>query len=236
MYAAAHACGPLLVESRHPQHVVPLSLAGVLKGYRTLLFDRQFAGYTLIGGFGMGAVFCCVAGSPTVLTRMYELSPQAFGWLLGMNGLAFMSGSRINMIALRTRSPDQLLARAVAIPTCVGLALVLLTFVDQPPLWSVIALQFLFFLGFSSASPHVSALALAPHARDAGSAAALMGSLQSVLAMLASTVLAAFADGTLRTLAIVMAAGAGCALTSYLWVRSQGTPVLPDPDTPDLGH
>ena len=210
----------LLAESRDPQHVVPLSLTAAATRYKKLLLDRQFAGYSLIGGFGMGSVFAFVAGSPIVLTRLYDLSPQAFGWLLGMNGLAFMSASRLNMMALRSRSSDQLLARSVGIPVGTGLALLLLSLFDHPPLWSVIALQFLFFLGFASASPHVSALALAPHAREAGSAAALMGALQSAVAMLAAFAVGAFSDGTLRTLVTIMTVGAACALGSYLWVRS----------------
>lgn len=210
----------LLTESRDPQYVVPLSFRAVVASYKRLLLDRQFVGYSLLGGFGMGSVFAFVAGSPIVLIPMFALSPQAFGWLLGMNGLAFMSASRINVIALRNRSPDALLARVIWVPTCMGLALIALTMLDQPPLWSVIAMQFLFFLGFASASPHVSALALAPHAREAGSAAALMGALQSGIAMLAAVIVATFSDGTLRTLATIMTAGALCAVASYLWVRT----------------
>lgn len=207
----------ILAESRNPLHVMPMSLGRVAASYRSLLLDREFVGYSLIAGFGMGSLFCYVAGSPIVLTRLYDLSPQAFGWLLGLNGLAFMGASRVNMIALRKKSPQQLLARAVWISAGAGLALVLLTLIDQPPLWCVVVLQFLFFVGFASVSPHVSALALGPHAREAGSASALMGSLQSAVSMLAATAVAMFTDGTLRTLAIIMTVGATCAGLSYLW-------------------
>jgi DHA1 family bicyclomycin/chloramphenicol resistance-like MFS transporter len=220
LLAAMHA---VLAESRDAQYIVPISIGRVVSSYRRLLFDRQFVGYSLIAGFGMGALFCFVAGSPIVLTRMYDLSPQAFGWLLGLNGLAFMSASRVNMVALRKQTPAQLLARAVWIPAVVGVILIALALVMRPPLWSVLILQFLFFLGYASVSPNVSALALAPHAREAGSASALMGSMQSAVSMLAAAAVATFTDGTLRTLAIIMTVGATCAGLSYLWTRKVAT-------------
>lgn len=209
----------ILAESRNPSHVVPISLAGVAASYKKLLCDREFVGFSLVGGFGMGSLFCYVAGSPIVLTLAYDLSPQAFGWLLGINGLAFMVASRVNMVALRKQSPEALLARAVWFPAGVGLALLLLTLFVHPPLWSVVVLQFLFFLGFASVSPNVSALALAPHAREAGSASALLGTLQSGIAMFAAIAVATFTDGTLRTLALIMTIGAVCAGLSHLWTK-----------------
>ena len=212
----------ILGESRDPAYVVPLDLRRVVSGYGRLLIDRAFVGYTLVGAFGMAALFCYVAGSPTVLTHAYGLSPQQFGWMIGFNGIAFMSASRFNMIALRTREPGELLARAVWFPLIAGVLLILLTLFLHPPLWSVITLQFFFFISVARSNPNVSALALAPHGRAAGTASALMGSLQSAVAMLAAVAVAIFNDGTLRTLALIMTVSAMSSALCYVWVRTRG--------------
>lgn len=68
-------------------------------------------------------------------------------------------------------------------------------------------------------TPNVAALALAPHGREAGTASALMGSLQSVIPTLAGVAVAIFNDGTIPTLALVMTTGAVCSWLSYVWVK-----------------
>ena len=218
----------ILGESRNPAHVVPLDVRAVLSGYGRLLKDRAFIGYTMVGACGMAGMFCYVAGSPIVLTREYGLSPQQFGWMIGLNGIAFMTAGRLNMLALRTRGPAELLARAIWFPLLAGALLMLLTFVVHLPLWSVILLQFCFFISVGRSNPNVAALALAPHGREAGSASALMGSLQSALAMIAASAVAAFSDGTLRTLAIFMTAGAAMSVLSFLMTRTRPSPPISD--------
>jgi DHA1 family bicyclomycin/chloramphenicol resistance-like MFS transporter len=209
----------MMSESRDPAHVVPLKFLQVGRSYLRLLTDRDLVGYSLVGGFSMGAMFCYVAGSPTVMTQLYALSPQQFGWMIGLNGIAFVTASRLNMISLRHRGPAEALARAIWLPVFVGVLLTVLAIWMALPLWAVMALQFCFFISVGRVTPNVAALALAPHGREAGTASALMGSLQSVLPTLGGVAVAIFNDGTVRTLALMMTAGAVCSWLSYLWVR-----------------
>lgn len=211
----------MMTESRDTAHVVPLNLRQVGRSYARLLTDRTLVGYSMVGGFGMAALFCYVTGSPTVMTQLYDLSPQQFGWMIGLNGIAFMSASRINMVSLRYRGPDETLARAILLPVFFGTLLTLLAIWVDLPLWAVMVMQFSFFISVGCVSPNVAALALAPHGREAGVASALMGSLQSVLSTLAGVAVAIFNDGTIRTLALLMTAGAVCSWLSYVWVGRQ---------------
>ncbi len=65
--------------------------------------------FSLLLGFSMASMFCYVTGAPKVITQNYGLSAQQFGALIGLNGLAFMSASILNMRALRTMTPRQVL-------------------------------------------------------------------------------------------------------------------------------
>jgi DHA1 family bicyclomycin/chloramphenicol resistance-like MFS transporter len=207
----------LLRESRPESSVTLLNLGNVLRTYLRLGKNRALIGYSLVGGFGMGALFSYVTGAPTVLTERYSLSPQEFGALIGLNGFAFMTASRLNMIALRTIGPREVLARYVGIPVLIGAALFAVTWLWPVPLWLVVALQLLFFVTVGRVTPNVAALALAPHGADAGAASALMGALQSALAMLNGFAVATFNDGKVSTLAAIMTAGGALAFASYLW-------------------
>ena len=217
----------MMNESRDPAHVVPLSFMQVARGYGRLLTDRVFVGYSLVGGFGMGSLFCYVTAAPTVLMPLYRLSPQHFGWLLGLNGFAFMAASRINMLALRRRGPLELVSRAVLAPIFVGALLWVLAVSIELPLWLMIVLQFSFFIGVARVTPHCAALALAPHGRVAGSASAMMGSLQSLIATFAGVAVAVFSNGTVMRLAVLMTACAAASWLSLVWAKKEATSHLP---------
>lgn len=217
LLAATHFA---LRESRPESSVRPLNLAGVFGTYMRLGADRALVGYSLVGGFGMGALFTYVTGAPTVLTQRYGLSPQEFGALIGLNGFAFMTASRLNMLALRTLGPRAVIARYVWMPVLLGAALFTLTWLWPVPLWMVVALQLSFFVAVGRVTPNVSALALAPHGADAGAASALMGALQSALAMVSGFAVATFNDGTVSTIAAIMTAGGALTLVSYWWAAA----------------
>jgi DHA1 family bicyclomycin/chloramphenicol resistance-like MFS transporter len=211
----------VLTESRDPAHVVPLRVRNVARAYAALLRDPAFIGYTMIGGFGMGAMFCYVTGFPTVMTEIYRMPPQDFGWLIGLNGLAFMAASRMNIVALRTIGPAEVLRRFIALPLLFALLLAAWGYWAEPPLWGIVALQLCFFVTVGRVSPNVAALALAPHGRDAGAASALMGSLQSIIAMLSGAALGAFEHVTITLLATLMGVGAACSWLAHGWVTSR---------------
>ncbi len=225
LLAATHFA---LRESRPESAIVPLNLASVFRTYLRLGADRALVGYALVGGFGMGALFAYVTGAPTVLTQRYDLSPQQFGALIGLNGFAFMAASRLNIIALRTLGPREVLVRYVWLPLLLGAALLALTSLWPAPLWMVVTLQLSFFVAVGRVTPNVAALALASHGADAGAASALMGALQSALAMLSGFAVATFNDGTVSTLAAIMTVGGALTWGSYLWAAAAHRPLTAD--------
>lgn len=210
----------MLSESHNPIHTTPLTLVEVFRNYGRLLRNRKLVAYSALSGFGTFAMFSYVSGTPTIMEHLYDISPTQFGWLIGMNGIAFMLASRINMIALRKRPPAQLLARVIWVPMAVGLSMSALGLLPYQPLSILVALQFVFFMSTATISPNVSAIALAEHGRAAGSASAMMGALQSTIGTVGGMTIAAINNGTLLPLALLMATGGTGMFLSYWWVRS----------------
>lgn len=210
-----------LAESLKPEYARSIKPSLVLRGYGTLFTDRQFMKHAIIGGFAMAALFGYVAGAPIVLPAMFNVPPEIFGWLIGVNGLAFMLSSRLNMRALRTHTPQNILSRFILWPLLIGIAIICAGFLDGRlltlPLFAVLLLQFAFFIVTARLLPNSSALALAPRAHDAGAASALLGAIQSFASMLTGVAITVFNDGSLMTLGIVMTISvAVCAITHAL--------------------
>ncbi|HEY5807564.1 MAG TPA: multidrug effflux MFS transporter, partial [Povalibacter sp.] len=153
----------LLTESLSPSAVLPIHAGDIARRYLRLSKEPILVGYSMVSGFGMGTMFCYVTGAPIVMAETYQLSPQQFGWMLGLNGLAFMTASRINMLALRDRKPKEVLREAIRWPLAVSVLFLVLALCLRLPLWAVISLQLLFFVSTARTMPHTSALALAPH-------------------------------------------------------------------------
>jgi MFS transporter, DHA1 family, multidrug resistance protein len=214
-----------LTESLDPKHVRSLQLTSVLRTYLNLFRDRAFVGYSLIGGFGMAALFCYVAGAPTVLPAMYHVPPETFGWLIGVNGLAFMTASRLNMHALRRLAPTEILARYIWLPPLVGTVLIGIgafsNLVATVPLALLLTVQFCFFITTARILPNVSALALASRSRDAGTASALLGTIQSIASMITGMTIAIVGNGTLVPLGIIMTLSVLVCWLVHVWLRSR---------------
>ena len=219
---AMHA---LLTESLVRKSGSMLRFASAALDYWRLLQDRSLVWYSLVSAFGMSALFCYVTGAPKVMMGLYGLTPQQFGWVIGLNGLAFMSASRINVLLLRRRTPEVLVRKSVWMPLGMGILMTLIAAVQaRPPLPLLIVLQLLFFVSVARIGPNVSALALASHGRNAGAASAVMGALQSLVPMAAGIAVAAYGNGTVLTLGILMTIAVLLSALSYLWARVQRFP------------
>jgi DHA1 family bicyclomycin/chloramphenicol resistance-like MFS transporter len=190
--------------------------------YVQLLRDPVLVGYSLIAAFGMSALFCYVTGAPKVLIPLYQLSPQQFGWMIGLNGLAFMGASRLNVLLLRRQTPESLVRSSLWLPPALGVATAALAlWMVRPPLVFTIVLQLAFFVSVARISPNVAALALAGHSRDAGAASAVMGVLQALVPMCAGLAIAVSGDGTLLTLYLLMSAAVLLGLVCYAWIKAR---------------
>ena len=167
----------LPVERRHAAG--PL---GALRGYRDLLRDRHFVALAVLPGLGMAVLMSYVAGSPYVLRQGFGLSANQFSVLFAINGLGLVTGAQINGWLVHRVAPIRILR--AALPVAILLALTLLVIAHTGaggligllvPLWFLLAVN-----GF--VPPNASALALTRHGERAGTAAALIGSLQAGVA------------------------------------------------------
>jgi DHA1 family bicyclomycin/chloramphenicol resistance-like MFS transporter len=211
------AVGWHLSESHDIRHAAPLSLRGVWQGYVGLLRSRAFMGYSLSSGLAMAGMFAYIAGSPFVLIQLGGIPAEHFGWAFGSNALGFVVASQLNARALRRWEPSQLLRVALWVPALVGLLLLMVTWLGLFHLPLILGGLFLYMASLGFIVPNANAGALATHGQQAGSAAALMGSMQFGLATLAGLGVSRLHDGSALPLVELLAI---CGLSAWLlhWV------------------
>ncbi|PUA17999.1 Bcr/CflA family multidrug efflux MFS transporter [Glaciimonas sp. PCH181] len=191
-------------ETLDRQHTAPLHLGRVLKQYGGLMLDRQFVAYTLCGGLLQAGMFAYITGSPFVLIELHGIKPENFGWVFGTNAFGLIAASQINARLVGKLSPDAILGRALWLPAglMLGITLLVAAGVNSLPLLLVGFFGFLACYGFIS--PNASAIALSQQGRQAGTASALMGTLQFSLGILAGVSMSLWHDGTALPLMTVM--------------------------------
>lgn len=188
-------------------------LGQVFRAYGSLLADRQFVGFALAGGFISAAMFVYIAGSPFVLIDLYGVAPEQYGWIFGANALGLIVASQINRRLLLRSSGETIMRTAIG--TIVGSAvlLVLAAATGFGGLFGLLPPLFVCIAGYGLVAPNATAAAMAPYGRMAGSASALLGTLQFSVGALAGVLVGVLHNGTAVPMAAMIAV---CALAALL--------------------
>jgi DHA1 family bicyclomycin/chloramphenicol resistance-like MFS transporter len=220
--ALMHVC----IDESHPpaRRLAQLSFASAASGYARLLRHRKFVGYALAGAAAQAGMFAYITASAFVFIDAYGLTPRAYSWLFGLNAAGLIAASQLNAALLRRLPAQRVLATAllsyfvgaVSMTACAatgafGLAGIVV------PLWICLAS-----LGFTF--PNSVAAAMAPFGDRAGSASALLGTLQFTLAGLLSYLSGHFYNHTALPMAALIA---GCGASALLLLRFAARPGAP---------
>ena len=188
------------------------TLRSALQGYGVLLRDRHFLGLVLIGAFSLSSFFAYLANSSFVLIDHYGLSPRQYSIAFGVNAAAFIGTSQFTgKLTGRFGLPPVVKAAATGhAAVMVSLLAVNLLGFDQLPV--MLALLFVGFGFLGLVIPTTAVLALDNHGRIAGTASALMGTLQFVVGAVVMATVGLFVDGTARPM---LAGIAACAVIAF---------------------
>ena len=193
-----------LPETLPPARRTTAGVGEAVRGYRSLLGDRQFLALAVIPGLAMGALISYVLGSPFVLQEGFGLTAHQFALVFAVNGMALVIGSQVNAALLRRVTPIGILR--VALPLVVTTGLALLGFAVTGvggivgivgPLWVM-----LFLLGFIMGN--ASAVALSRRGDRAGTAAAVIGATQAGVAGLVSSMVGLLGGGAVAMASVIV--------------------------------
>ena len=207
-----------LEETLPAEKRVKASLSGAFSNYAILLKNVSFMRFTLCLTFYYVAAYAFITGSPFVYIRYFGVDPQHYGWLFAVNIIGLMAVSVVNRRLVHRYPLESLLRFAVFAATLAAVILAAATGFGFGGIGLIVVAVFVFFSmnGIIAATSTACALDAVPNV--AGSASALMGSLQYGSGIISSLLLALLSDGTPWTMGWIMAvftlASAGMALTT----------------------
>lgn len=182
-----------------------LSLGSVLSRYAGLLTDRHFMGYALSGGMNAAGMFAYIAGSPFVFIELYQVAPEHYGWIFGTNAAGLILASQINGRIVHRFGADRILRLGNLLQTIAALVLVLTAATGLGGLLGIAVPLFIYVGCVGLVSPNAIALAMASQGAQAGSASALLGTLQFSIAAIAATAVGAIHRQSALPMAIIIA-------------------------------
>lgn len=193
---------------------VPSNILQTLKNFRSLLTNRQFAGYALAQGLMIAGVFAYVSGTPFVYQNIYGVSPQQFSLLFGMNGIGLIFGTQI-VGRFAHRIPErQFLMIGLLQAGVVSTALLIAVLVNGPFISLAIPL-FFFVMSIGIVATSSFSLAMETQGHIAGSASALLGLLPFLLGSITAPLVGIAGEYTAVPMGFIMFTTSALALLSY---------------------
>jgi len=226
--AVAAVAGLLLVsqglrETRPAAERLESSLASALSGYWLLLRDGHYLGLVFIGGCSMAGFFVYLASSPFVLINHYGLTPVQYSLAFSVNAAAFFAAAQFNARLGRRFGMVPTVKAAVSGAAAVMIAMLAYYLAGGDQLAVLLGLYFVASALMGLVIPTTSVLALEEHGAIAGTASALLGTLQMLVGAAAMGVVGLFANGKPLPMVVGMASGAlaGFVLTWITLGRSR---------------
>ena len=201
-----------LPESRKPDKSVSLLPVPIIKSYLNVFKDPQFYTYALTGSIAAAGLYAYIAGSPHVFMELYKVTEQQYGWIFASVALGLIICSQLNSFLLRKYTSEQIIPVALFFQGLAGLILFFGTMFHLLGLLSTIFFILIFLSCQGFTFPNSSALSMAPFTKNAGTASALMGSIQLAVGTITSILVSLLTNNTALPMTGVMA---GCAILSF---------------------
>jgi len=194
-----------LPESLPKEQRISRSSAEMIGVYGQLLRDRRYMRYAIALGCVAGVNFAYIAGAPFVFIELHGVSPQHFGLFFGANACGLIGASQVNRRLLRRYTPRRILGSAFIVNAVAALLLTAAVVTGIGGFPAQAAFIFICLCMTGLLYPNVTALAMSPFDKTAGSASALLGTIQYTLGATAGAVVGVFHNGTALPMTATMA-------------------------------
>ena len=203
--------------------------ATVLAIYGRLLRDPAYMGYVLMGSLVFAGLLAYIAGSPFVFIELYHVSPERYGLFFGSNAIGIIAGSQLNRWLARRMDPRHVLSLVLPLSMATSVVLLIDAYTGFGDFPGILVPLFFFVATHGFVMPNTTALAMTPHGAVAGSASALLGTVQFTLGAAAGTLVGALGHDTAIPFAAVIAA---CGTAAFVAQVVTSGRTIPSPGGP----
>ncbi|MEJ0013373.1 MAG: multidrug effflux MFS transporter [Bauldia sp.] len=205
--------GFALKETRPVEQRIPFNIRTIAASYAGLFRDRQYIGLVFIGGFGLASFFAFLSGSSFVYIGHFGLSPAEYSIAFSVNAIAFIGTAQLTGYFGKRFGLHRTVRAALTFYLISTSTLFVLTLAGVDNLYVLASLLWIGFAAMGLVIPSTAALSLENYGRTAGTAAALMGTLQLVAGAVVVGLVGAFSNGAVLPMVTAIVA---CALVAFI--------------------
>lgn len=193
-----------LPNSYKPDTSISLKPKPIITNFLKVLKEPQFYTYAFTGSIAFSGLFTYVAASPIVFMDIYHVDAKTYGWIFAFMSVSFIGSSQLNSLLLKRFSSEQMIFAALISQSVISIVFLLLAVNNLLGLYQTITMLFLFLGCLGISNPNTAGLTMAPFAKNAGSASALMGAIQLGLGALASFAVGVFVKNSVTPMVLIM--------------------------------
>jgi DHA1 family bicyclomycin/chloramphenicol resistance-like MFS transporter len=202
-----------LKETRPREARLDSGFGSAIRAYGTLLRDWRFLGLTLIGTFGMSSFMAFLGNSSFVYIDHYGLTPTQYSLAFSVNAVSFFAVSQMTGWLVGRFGLNRVVRIAVSGYAASMLALFAVVMAGLDSVFVLGGFMFVAFGFLGLVLPSTGVLAMEEQGDIAGSASALMGTVQMIVASVVMGIVGAFGDGTARPMVVAFAI---CATLAFI--------------------
>jgi DHA1 family bicyclomycin/chloramphenicol resistance-like MFS transporter len=201
-----------LPDTLPPARRTRIGLVPVIMRYTVIFRERAFLSHAMTGAFTSACLFAYLAATPQIFIGEFGWTTAEYALLFGACAVAYIGYNQLNPLLVNRFGVRNVITAAVSVllVACLGLAAV--AWHPEGP-FAIVALLLLSEFGFGLVMPCAMVGALSRHQAHAGSASALLGTLQYTGGAIAGILVGLLADGTAGPMAVTMLL---CALGAML--------------------
>lgn len=193
-----------LPNSYKPDTSISLKPKPIISNFLKVLKEPQFFTYAFTGSIAFSGLFTYVAASPIIFMDIYHVDAKTYGWIFAFMSVSFIGSSQLNSVLLKKFSSEQMIFAALILQSIISIVFLILSLNGLLGLYETIAMLFLFLGCLGISNPNTAGLTMAPFAKNAGSASALMGAIQLGLGALASFAVGIFVKDSVAPMVFIM--------------------------------
>jgi MFS transporter, DHA1 family, multidrug resistance protein len=212
-----------LPETLQHRSATPVSIVGILRGYRALGANRTFLAHLGIAACSYAGLFAWISGSPFVLQTLYGLSAFEFSIAFAAACIGSLASASLATVLVMRLGIDRTIGLGTLALAAGGLAIVASLALELAPVPALVISMGLYHAGLMLAMPQAIAGAMTPFPDSAGTTSSLVGLVQQSSAALVGAIVGVTLGRSAWPLAVAIAT-MGC-ISLGLWAISSCLPV-----------
>lgn len=212
------ACVLRLPETNEHKDPQATNLSGLMANYRRVLGAHEFWSYVLPASLSYGGIFMFISGSSFILIKVLGVPTEWFGVCFAVAVSGYMTGTLVCRRLLMSISPPLALRIGTTVAMGGGVFFLSMTLLGLWH-WSMVVLSmFITMMAHGIIFPVTQAGAVAPFAKQAGTAAGLLGTMMMTCAFIVGSLVGATHNGTLYPMAIILSVIGSLNFLSVRWM------------------